>query len=211
MQSQAQSSTVTRQDKEAEQILVVPRSSISALLCQKGLTTVDPKTLKPVIEKESIFMPRGKAETDPKFKQIIPYIIFNYKDQVFLMQRSKEASEKRLADKLSLGIGGHLRQEDQTGHDLFEWAQREFCEEVEFRGSTTPKLIGLINDDTNAVGQVHTGIVWMIKSDSPDIKVKSELASGNLVTLSECQTLYEKLESWSQIVVDHFEKTSILK
>lgn len=197
---------VLRKDKESEQILVVPRSSISDHLCQKGVTKVDPTTLKNIVENNSVFIPRGQAEVDPNFKQIIPYLIFNFADQLFLMRRSKEASEKRLADKFSLGIGGHLRQEDLTGDDIFLWAQREFTEEVEFKSSVNPKLIGLINDDTNSVGQVHTGIVWMVQANSPEISVKEELASGNLVTLSECQSVYEQLESWSQIVVDHLEK-----
>ena len=51
-------------------------------------------------------------ETDPTYKQIIPYLIFTHDNHYFLMQRRAQASEQRLRNKMSLGIGGHLRAED---------------------------------------------------------------------------------------------------
>ena len=62
--------------------------------------------------------------------------------------------------------------------------------------------IGLLNDDTNAVGQVHIGFVLLLHGDSAEIAVKSELKSGELVTLEQMQTQVESMESWSQLVYD---------
>ena len=60
------------------------------------------------------------------YKQIIPYMIFEYADNYFLMERKSTASEQRLKSKLSLGIGGHIRQEDLDGGTIFDWASENF-------------------------------------------------------------------------------------
>ena len=70
-------------------------------------------------------------ETDPAYKQIIPYLVFTYENKYFLMQRQKKASETRLQSKYSLGIGGHIREEDMENCTLVDWAKREFEEEID--------------------------------------------------------------------------------
>lgn len=146
------------------------------------------------------FLPRSIMELDINYKQIIPYLVFKYQDQYFLMQRQAKASEQRLQNKYTLGIGGHIRQEDLTQDSIFQWAKREFHEEVTYNGSLELTTLGVLNDDSNAVGQVHLGLVLLLQGDSSDIQVKSELKSGQLVTLQELKLFYEHMESWSQIV-----------
>jgi len=116
------------------------------------------------------------------------------------MQRKATSSEKRLGNKFSLGIGGHIRQEDIKGKTIFDWADREFHEEIEYRGNFIIKPLGLLNDDSNSVGQVHIGFVFLLEGDSNQIKVKSELKQGNLITLATCRKYVDRMESWSQIV-----------
>ena len=77
----------------------------------------------------------------------------------FLMQRKSDASESRLRNKLTVGIGGHIRQEDLSSfdeasadkqeHSLFAWALREFHEEVNYAGNLKVLPLGIINDDSN--------------------------------------------------------------
>lgn len=155
------------------------------------------------------FQPRSLMETDPTYKQIIPYMIFANKDKYFLMQRQDNASETRLKSKMSLGIGGHLRLEDIDGANFGAWARREFCEEIDYQGSYEISFLGLINDDSNEVGKVHIGLVMLLQGDNDAINVKSELKSGKLVTLDECFMHYQNLESWSQIVYDFLAKRHI--
>ena len=50
------------------------------------------------------------------------------------MQRRAQTTEKRLMNKYSMGIGGHLRQTDITGKNVIEWARREFDEEIKYAG-----------------------------------------------------------------------------
>lgn len=171
-----------------------------------GLQAVDFEFYKNLIKTKQLFIPRGLAEQDPTFKQIIPYLIFRHKGSYFLMQRSATSSEQRLANSYTLGIGGHLRKEDIEKSSLIEWAIREFHEEINYEGSFTVKPLGILNDDSNNVGKVHVGIVLLLEGDSDKISIKSELKSGFLVSLQECKKIYTALESWTQFVVDYLEK-----
>ena len=185
-----------------EHILVVRRSHLFPQGDWHGLANIDFDHYVHIIDHKKEFHPRSLMETDPTYKQIIPYLVFTHNNTFFLMQRSATASETRLQNKLSLGIGGHVRQEDITENSLFAWATREFHEEINYAGNVTVKPLGILNDDSNDVGKVHIGFVLLLTGDSPDISVKSELKSGTLVSLEDCIAQKECMESWSQFVVD---------
>jgi predicted NUDIX family phosphoesterase len=191
--------TVSHHD---EHILVVKRDTLFPDGAWQGLRAVTFEEYIPLIEQHKEFLPRSVMETDPKYKQIIPYLIFTHKDKYFLMQRQAKASEQRLKNKYSLGIGGHIREEDITSKSIIEWAQREFEEEVSYQGSYNVRPLGILNDDSNPVGQVHVGFVLLLEGNSPAIKVKSELKSGELLSFKECDSYYENMETWSQMVLD---------
>lgn len=53
------------------------------------------------------------------------------------------------------------------------------------------------------IGRVHVGFVLLLKGDSPNISVKSELKSGKLVTLDECKAVKKRMETWNQIVLTY--------
>ena len=185
-----------------EEILVIKRTDLFPVCAWHGLKAVEFADYIDLIQDKKCFIPRNLAELDPTYKQVIPYLVFEYDKQYFLMQRQSTSSEQRLASKYSLGIGGHLRKEDIEGASIFEWAQREFEEEVSYEGNLTIIPLGILNDDSNEVGKVHVGFVLLLKGDSSDISIKSELKSGVLVSLNECRARYDQLESWSQMVVD---------
>ena len=190
-----------------EIILVVPREQLFVhKQAWHGLQEVDFNEYLQIINGKKEFLPRSLMETDPTYKQIIPYLIFTHNDKYFLMQRKADASEARLRNKLTLGIGGHIRQEDMHSSSLFSWALREFHEEVEYAGNVHVQPLGILNDDSNDVGKVHIGFVLLLQGDSPDIAIKSELKSGALVSLDECYAQREIMETWSQFVVDFLKK-----
>lgn len=158
------------------------------------------------IQNHAAYIPRSHAETNPAYKQIIPYMLFKHEQKIFVMQRKQDASEQRLANKYSLGIGGHVRQEDITDSDIFTWAKREFNEEVSYNGSLKISKIGVLNDESTEVNKVHLGMILLLEGDNNNIQIKNEHKSGMLLTISECKTLYPLFESWSQIVLDFIEK-----
>lgn len=186
-----------------EQILVIKRVHLfRAAPAWHGLKRVDFDHYVHIIDHKKEFHSRSVMEVDPVYKQIIPYLVFLHNDQLFLMQRKSTASEQRLRNKMTLGIGGHIRKEDMTTNSLSAWAMREFHEEVAYNGSITIESFGVINDDSDDVGKVHIGFVLLLKGDSEAISVKSELKGGTLVSIEECLQQRECMESWSQYVLD---------
>lgn len=186
-----------------ENILVVKRSTLFPTQAFQGLQAQSDSFIA-LINQAKEFLPRPAMELDTNYKQIIPYLIFKHDNRYFLMQRQSTSSEQRLKNKYTLGIGGHIRQEDMhNAATIFDWANREFHEEVSYQGNFTIKTIGILNDDSNAVGQVHLGLVLLLEGDSPDIAIRSELKSGQLLDAHTCKAYYPNMETWSQIIFDY--------
>lgn len=199
-----QKSTVTNPHSIIdEQILVVKRELLFTDQAWHGLNTKDNQLLESIITTQQEFLPRSLMEQDPTYKQIIPYVIYHYNGTYFVMQRTSTASEQRLKNKFSMGIGGHVRQEDVDGKAITEWAEREFHEEINYQGTLVLEPIGFLNDDSNPVGRVHMGFVILAHGNTDNISVKSELKSGYLMTLAEIDALSPHLETWSQIVFEY--------
>lgn len=186
-----------------EKILVVKQDMLFSEGSWSGLHLENIDHVQKIIECYGQFEWRSTMEQDSSFKQIIPYLIFNYSNNFFLMQRRANASEERLKNKFSLGIGGHIRQEDMTGASIFDWASREFNEEVSYQGTFSIEPLGTINDDSNSVGQVHLGLVLLLKGTSPEISIKSEHKQGILIPLLQLNDFYDTMEPWSQIVLNY--------
>ncbi len=190
-----------------EPIIVVKREFLFKNGTWQGIKQVDFTDYLALVQQNQESMLRGLAEENFEYKQIIPYLIFRHNNLYFLMQRKSNSSEQRLANKYSLGIGGHLRTEDLKGTTLFEWAEREFKEEISYKGNFTITPLGILNLDTTPVEKVHIGFVLLLEGDSADIHIKSELQSGALVSLEACKKV--DLEQWSALVIEHLDKTNI--
>ncbi|MCX5923319.1 MAG: hypothetical protein NTU89_02000 [Candidatus Dependentiae bacterium] len=204
-------STKVQPSHLSEEILVVKRSILfNETNAWSGINNQIFDQCMQTIQTHSAFMPRSHAETNPTYKQIIPYVIFTVDQKIFVMQRKTTASEQRLAHKYSIGIGGHMRQEDLSSNNIFNWALREFEEEVNYSGSKEMSKIGILNDDTNDVGKVHLGMILLLKGSSDQISIKNEHKSGMLLTLDECKALYNQMESWSQTCIDFIEKMNLI-
>jgi len=188
---------------QQEQILVIPRTIIFAQQTPwHGINNEVTENVINTITVNQEYIERSTAETDQSYKQIIPYMVFTFQNKYFVMQRKSTASEQRLANKLSIGIGGHMRQDDMQGKTIFDWAQREFEEEVSYTGSLNITTLGILNDDSNDVGKVHLGIVLLLQGDNSKIAIKNEHKSGSLFTKQECLEKFESFETWSQLVIN---------
>ena len=157
------------------------------------------------------FVERGPAETNPSLKQIIPYCVLCSRDRVFLMRRRAGGGEQRLHDKLSLGVGGHINPVDSAGptdsegHDavatLHRGLLRELHEELWIEAPPQPVCLGVLNDDSNEVGQVHLGIVFRLDVEDSDVRVREhDSLEGSFVTVTELNAVRSRLETWSQLV-----------
>ena len=159
-----------------EMILVVPRAELDRLGSFQGLHfDVDrylSAFLTPPVPR---FMRRSTAETDPAFKQIIPYAIFTHAGRVLSYVRGSKGGEKRLAAKRSIGIGGHMNDSDivTAEFDLAAYQQalqREISEELRINTTYRQRPVALLNDDSTDVGQVHIGVVHVFECDSDAIQ-----------------------------------------
>ncbi len=189
-----------------ELILVVKREKLFPEGAWTGIKAVDCDEYLQLIQDNKEFLPRSLMEEDPTYKQIIPYLVFEHEEKYFIMQRQKKASETRLQSKFSFGIGGHIREEDLQIDSIYDWSKREFQEEIAYDGNLEITPIGVLNDDSNPVGQVHIGFVFLVKGNSANIAVKEELQSGELLSLADCKQYYDRMESWSKMVFDFLNK-----
>ncbi len=194
-------------------ILVVPRSEFDRLGAFQGLHFDVDRYLSGLLQPPSPrFMARSLAETDPGFKQIIPYAIFTHGGRILSYVRGGKGGEKRLAAKRSIGIGGHMNDTDAAGVvfdlDAYHRAlQREIGEELRINTPYRQRAVALLNDDSTEVGQVHIGVVHVFECETDEIAC-GEAAIADLGFL-EKQVLVESrdsLETWSQICCDHIER-----
>ncbi len=151
-----------------EQVLVVQRKVFESAGAFNGLAMDTQKYLDKLFAPGvPRFMPRPQAEKDPSFKQLIPYVIMTCGGKYLSYVRGKRAGETRLVAKRSLGIGGHINPTDDMPlfgnfYDTYLAAvQREVAEEVSIETRYKDKVVALLNDDSNEVGQVHLGIVHL--------------------------------------------------
>ncbi len=188
-------------DKDQELVLGVPRARIIGERPWKGILSGDVDGYLDLIATEGEYRPRGEAEKDPSWKQIIPYLLMRDGQRLFLMQRTRAGGDARLHDLYSLGIGGHLNPEDGG---VLEGLRREFHEEMVADWEPQPQLIGLLNDDDVLVGQVHVGVVFEADAAGRSLAIReTDKLSGRFVDAAQALTVYERMETWSQFLYDH--------
>src|SRR5229473_2410860 len=192
-----------------ENILVIKRSLFDQLGSFHGLNFEPRKYLDAILSRgNNFFLPRAQAESDPTHKQLIPYALLAFEDKVLYYVRGKKAGEQRLVAKGSIGIGGHMNEDDESLFALDEAAyragvEREVNEEVKIDTKFEDRIVALLNDDTTEVGQVHLGIVHVFKLAEPKVE-KREAMITNLAFLGkdELMARRDSLETWSQLCLD---------
>src|SRR5882724_381896 len=117
-----------------ERVLCFERKRLEELGVFQGLSLEVEKYL-PVLTSAShlVYLNRSDAEQDKRYKQLIPYVLLICQDKILRYRRGKGGQETRLHGLYSVGIGGHISDEDSS---LFsnvgyrEGMQREIKEEV---------------------------------------------------------------------------------
>lgn len=203
-----------------EQIMVFPVTVFDTLNRFQGINFKWDEYLKNIMLPDVIqFRSRGKMEDDPSFKQIIPYVIIQYDDKLLHYTRGKKSGEKRLVSKGSIGIGGHVSNDDISlfhDEDLQLWeiykaaVEREVFEELKINSEYEERIVAVLNDDSNSVGQVHFGIVHLWTLNSPDVyKNEQQITQLEFISLSELKNKIDSLESWSAICLKNIENLLI--
>ncbi len=195
-----------------EHVLVIPRALFDELGSFQGFQPEAERYLNAILAPGSnFFLPRPDAELDPTHKQIIPYSIFHHQGKYLVYTRGGKSGEKRLHAKQSIGIGGHINPVDEREDSLaettyFNGVEREIVEELVLKGNHTQRVIGLINDDSNEVGQVHLGVVHLFDLDHDEVSSNEDAIQDlHFATLEELAAAADNLETWSSICVKHLQ------
>ena len=153
---------------------------------------------------------RDLAEEDPTFKQFVAYTVVKSGDRYLSYVRGKDLGEARLHGNRSIGIGGHINYDDSANLFLDDHlkvaAFREVDEEVRIEQKYDLHLAGLLNDDSNEVGKVHLGLVYVCELAEPDVKKRERgIAQIKFETADELKGRIEEFETWSQILINNIE------
>lgn len=193
-----------------ERVLCFQRKLLEELGVFHGLSLEIEKYLPVVTASANIqYLNRSDAELDKRFKQLIPYVLVICNDKILRYQRGKGGQETRLHGLFSVGVGGHISEEDNglfsDGPGYHEGMRRELMEEVaidEMKEAT----VALINDDSTEVGYVHFGVVHIMHAANENIVGRrSGIRAPEFVPISEAVKDTSGYESWSRFCLENLD------
>jgi predicted NUDIX family phosphoesterase len=191
-----------------ERVMVVPAAELDRLGRFQGFSRDVERYLDALFAPGlPTFGPRSLVEDDPSLKQIIPYVVFRCEDSVFCYTRGGGGGAARLRRRRSLGVGGHVEERDTGGRGTLESYEialrRELDEEVEIDSPGQLRRVGLINDDSTPVGQVHLGVVHLYELERPEVAPReADLIEAGFLPARRLREEWDLFETWSQICID---------
>ena len=193
-----------------ERVLCFRRTLLEELGMFQGLSLEVGKYL-PVVTSAShlVYLNRSEAEQDRRYKQLIPYVILICRVQILRYRRGRGGEETRLHGLYSIGIGGHISEED---HLLFsrnvgyqEGMLREIREEVDIE-QVREAVVGVINDDSTEVGYVHFGVVHVMEvAEERVVGRRSGIVSPEFRPICDVVKDLSSYESWSRLCLENLE------
>jgi len=202
-------------NKDDERVLCVPTADVVEIIGERtGLIDhpeLQEKLADLVVQSCATkkFVRRGDCERDESLLQIIPYVIYWLRDsgEFLSFTRGSKIHENRLANKVSIGIGGHMNEED--GGNYFEALKREQREEVSVPQElldTQYRVSGYLRLTNTPVDRVHFGVVHLVTvpREAREKFLVPPYESENLTdlqwrTAEQLRALYlvGRLEPWS--------------
>lgn len=184
-------------------ILAIPSEKISHI--KFGFTPMTKEEILKLAE-QGEYKTRYKIEEDKNFQQLLPYVVIKKGGEIFSYQRSKKGGEKRLFDKYSIGVGGHIDYPD----NLITSTIRELKEELDLEVQEDDlNFVGFINAEETPVDLFHLGIAIIIEVSDDFESHKGELdkvINREFNTKKKLEEKLEKLESWSKIFYEEYLK-----
>src|SRR6266480_357085 len=163
-----------------ELVLGIPRSSVPQNAEWRGVRSDVLAGVLSAVGRVGSYRPRSEAESDPDWKQIIPYVCLRDGERIFLMRRTRAGGDERLFERYTIGIGGHVNPEDEG---IDGGLNREWEEEIAADFVPHFQPLGVLNDDDNAVGAVHLGLVYGADAVGRPVGIReTHKLSGEFVT-----------------------------
>ena len=193
-----------------ERVLCFERKLLEELGVFQGLSLEVERYLAVVTSPSNLtYRNRSEAEQNKRFKQLIPYVLITCNGKILRYRRGRGGQETRLHGLYSVGIGGHISEED---HGLFssrvgyqDGMRREIMEEVAV-DQVKEVAVGLINDDSTDVGQVHFGVVHIMYAANETVAGRrSGIVGPEFVPIPEAVQDPSAYESWSRFCLENLE------
>ncbi|HTA31124.1 MAG TPA: hypothetical protein VK731_11605 [Candidatus Cybelea sp.] len=193
-----------------EKVLCFKRELLDKLGVFQGLSPDIDKYLPPLTASaNTLYKNRSEAELDKNYKQLIPYVLIICHDKILRYQRGRKGGETRLHGLYSVGIGGHISDEDR---DLFsspvgyhEGMRRELMEEVAI-DEMNEAVVAVINDDSTEVGLVHFGVVHiLLVADESIATRRSGIVAPEFVPVADAVKEATTYESWSRFCLENLD------
>ena len=194
---------------QSEDVLVVSNSLLSDVVNNKKrhLISIDKDKIFQFVLNNYTFMERQEAEYNYNYKQVIPYIIINCDCDFLLLKRTKKQTEKRLHDKYSLGIGGHINPSQSNKYEniIMEGLYKELNEEIHCPDLNEFSFKGILYDDSTNVSKVHLGMVFVAVLNTPEFEIlEPHKMTASWVERDRLGDYYDGFESWSKIIYEQY-------
>jgi predicted NUDIX family phosphoesterase len=193
-----------------ERVLCFERKLLEELGVFQGLSP-DIEKYFPVVTASSnlLYLNRSEAEQDKRYKQLIPYVLIICQGRILRYRRGRGGQETRLHGFYSVGVGGHISEEDHglfsSGPGYQEGMRRELMEEVAI-DEMKEAAVALINDDSTEVGFVHFGVVHIMHVASESIVGRrSGIVSPEFIPIAEAVKNAAEYESWSRFCLEQLD------
>jgi predicted NUDIX family phosphoesterase len=190
-----------------ERVLCFERKLFEELGIFQGLSFEIERYL-PVITASAnvVYINRNDAEKDKRYKQLVPYVLVVCKDKILRYRRGRGGQETRLHGLYSVGIGGHISDQDDGlfSRDLGyqEGMRRELMEEVAIE-EVNETAVALINDDSTEVGYVHFGVVHILAvGNEAVVGRRSGIVGPEFIPMVEAAKNPSAYESWSSLCLE---------
>jgi predicted NUDIX family phosphoesterase len=193
-----------------ERVLCFERRLLEAPGVFQGLSLQIDNYLPVVTSPQHIlYLNRSDAEQDKRYKQLIPYVLVIRNDRILRYQRGRGGQESRLHGLYSVGVGGHISEEDHglfsTGFGYHEGMRRELMEEVAL-DEVKEAAVAVINDDSTEVGQVHFGVVHVVHAAHEAIVGRrSGILGPEFIPIVDAVKNLSGYETWSQLCLENIE------
>ena len=190
-------------DRE-EQVLAIPAATLFAGGMWSGVATNLAELLPRLLDPAALrFLPRGAAELDPTYRQLVPYAVLRRGGEVFHYQRAG-GGEGRLRGRRSIGIGGHVNDGDGPAASAVRAGfLRELHEEVSLPDGWTDRLAALLHDPSTPVGAVHVGLVYLVECPPGEVRPREAgMADWGWATVADLVARRGEFETWSQLALD---------
>lgn len=190
--------------KHDERVLCIPEAHFRAVGFFTGFRPADEAYRAALLNPAAFtYQPRSTCETDPAFKQLIPYVVLTCGDLVFHYRRGGSGTEARLRAKRSVGIGGHIADIDAGAADPFRAGMlRELAEEIDIGSGFSEHFLGFIYDPSTPVGEVHLGVAYCFELEVAEAVAREDgIADGGFAPVAELLADAGQFETWSQLAL----------